>query len=118
MDFQIVSSHLPDQIHNGLKILYMVKPILGLQLNWESEITDVEQWKCFTDKQLKGPFKLWEHKHIFVERSNGILMEDQLRYALPLGFLGQIAHQLIVMKKIEDIFQHREKTLNQILFGI
>ena len=44
-------------------------------------------------------------------------MQDDIKYQLPLGILGQLAHALFVEKKVREIFQYREKALNNI-FGV
>jgi hypothetical protein len=43
-------------------------------------------------------------------------MHDQLRYALPFGPLGRLAHTLVVKRKLEHIFNFREAKVRQ-LFG-
>jgi ligand-binding SRPBCC domain-containing protein len=40
-------------------------------------------------------------------------MRDHVKYVLPLGFLGRIAHYLLVKKKLNEIFEFREKVLNK-----
>lgn len=113
MDFVIVSD-VPAEIYSGLKIEYKVRPMLGIQTGWVTEIQDVQAPNVFTDTQLKGPYKLWHHKHTFKAVAGGVLMTDEVRYALPLGFAGLIAHSMFVEKKLNTIFNHRYKTLEQI----
>jgi ligand-binding SRPBCC domain-containing protein len=62
MDFTIVSE-LPDAIYSGMQIAYKVRPLLGIQTGWITEIKDVQAPFVFTDTQLKGPYSLWHHKH-------------------------------------------------------
>ena len=68
----------------------------------------------FVDRQLKGPYKLWEHTHTFMEKDNGVLVKDQVKYQLHFGVIGNIIHSLLVRKKIEDIFIYRKNVLRQL----
>ena len=113
MDFKILSD-IGNEIYEGMIIDYKVKPLLGIAMNWKTEICKVEQGKYFTDKQLKGPYKVWEHTHSFIESNGGVLMKDEINYQLPFSFIGNIAHWLFVRKKIENIFNFRKNTLNKI----
>lgn len=113
MDFKILST-IGNDIYEGMIIDYKVKPLLGIAVKWQTEICKVERGKYFTDKQLKGPYKVWEHTHSFIESNGGVLMKDVINYQLPFSFIGSIAHWLFVRKKIENIFNFRKNKLNKI----
>ncbi len=117
LDFDIISGADDNKIYDGMEILYSVKPLLGIPVKWKTLIKDVDEPYSFTDIQLKGPYKLWEHQHKFTEKENGVLIEDKVRYSLPFGFLGQIIHDLIVRKKVNDIFIFRKRILENLRFG-
>jgi len=115
MDFKVVTPNLPTQIHNGLKIEYVVRPLAGVPLKWLSEISAVNAPYSFVDEQLKGPYAYWHHEHIFEERAAGeVLMTDKVTYSVPLGFLGRLANTLIVRKKLEEIFDFRTAKIQEI----
>jgi ligand-binding SRPBCC domain-containing protein len=59
------------------------------------------------DEQRKGPYKIWHHEHHFKEVEGGVEMTDIVSYEIPLGFLGRIAHPLVVKGKLEEIFKYR-----------
>ena len=86
-------------------------------MRWKTLITQVEYQKSFTDLQAKGPYKYWNHFHELETNDNGVLVKDTVDYELPFGFIGTIAHQLFVKKKLESIFNYRyqflEKKFNQ-----
>lgn len=111
LDFKILTELNGKEIHEGMLIDYTVKPLLGIPLRWQTEICKVEKPFLFTDRQLKGPYKMWEHTHSYEKVDNGILMKDEVKYQLPLGFLGDLANSIIVKKKIEDIFAFRKQVL-------
>lgn len=113
MDF-IVLTKLDNHIHNDMIIDYTVSPLLSIPLKWRTKIVDVQEWVEFTDIQLKGPFKLWEHLHQFEKRVDGVLVKDMVRYSMPFGIVGNLAHSLLVRKRIAAIFNYRKKILEQL----
>ena len=114
MNFNILTKNLPEEIYSGLLIEYKVSPVLGIPLNWITRIEDVEKPYRFTDTQLKGPYKLWHHTHLFEEKDGGTLMRDKVLYKLPLGPIGRFAHWLFVKNQLTHIFEYRRKALKDI----
>lgn len=114
MDFKIRTQLDDREIYEGMLINYTVKPLFGIPLGWETEIFNVNKPYIFADRQTKGPYKIWEHTHIFVEKDAGVLMTDVVNYQLPFGILGTFAHSLFVKKKVQHIFTFREHALNRI----
>lgn len=101
---------------SGQIIEYIVTPILGIKTKWVTEITHSVDQKYFVDEQRFGPYSLWHHKHFIKKIDGGVEMEDLLHYKLPFGFLGQLAHPLLVKPKLEEIFEYRKNKLVEI-FG-
>lgn len=93
---------------------YTVSPIMNIPLHWRTEISNVDPENSFTDRQLKGPYKVWEHTHTFIEQNGGILMRDEILYELPMRFIGNFVHWLFVKNKIIAIFNYRREVLNSI----
>jgi ligand-binding SRPBCC domain-containing protein len=114
LDFNILTNLKEREIYEGMLIDYTVKPLLGIKVNWQTEIFKVDKPAMFADKQMKGPYKIWEHTHTFVEKESGVLMHDQVKYQLPFGIIGRITHSLLVRKKIENIFNYRREVLKKI----
>lgn len=114
MSFKVLSKSLSEEIYTGMLIDYSVKPILGIPMHWQTEITGVQKLAQFTDRQLKGPYSLWEHTHTFTATDNGVLMTDVVHYIVPMGVLGKWLNTLIIQGKINRIFEYRRKTLEKI----
>lgn len=114
MNFKILTKNLPDRIYSGLLIKYSLTPVFGIKANWVTEIKNVKENEFFIDQQLEGPYALWEHKHSFIPCKEGTMMKDEVRYALPLSFLGDIAHLLFVRKKLEAIFNYRSDVISKL----
>ena len=104
------------KMYAGQIIHYNVTPILGIKMQWVTEITHVEPLKFFVDEQRYGPYSFWHHKHFIKEIEGGVEMEDIVHYKLPMGILGQLAHPIVVKPKLQKIFEFRRAKLIE-LFG-
>jgi len=113
MGFEITTPGLPEKIYPGLMISYKVRPVLGIKMNWLTEITQVHEPHYFVDEQRAGPYALWHHEHKLKATKNGVLMSDLVTYRLPAGPLGSLAHGLFVQKQLRGIFQYRELALEK-----
>jgi len=100
----------------GQIIHYTVTPLLGIKVEWVTEITHVVSNNYFVDEQRFGPYTLWHHKHFLKEIPGGVEMEDIVHYKLPFGILGRLVHPFLVKPKLKEIFEFREKKLIA-LFG-
>ena len=114
MNFKILSMSGGEKMYPGQIISYKVNVLPLLRLRWVTEITHVQEPAYFTDEQRFGPYALWHHKHHFTPVSSGVEMRDEVDYALPLGFLGRVAHWLFVERAVNGIFEHRNKVLENI----
>lgn len=114
MGFEIISDFKNEKMFAGMIITYIVKPILNIPFNWVTEITHVKDKEYFVDEQRFGPYKLWHHLHKFkVIDENKIEMIDIVNYALPFSFLGILINKFLIRKRIEEIFNYREKILDE-----
>lgn len=104
-----------EEVYPGQIMTYNVRPILGIKLEWMTEITHVEKQKMFVDEQRKGPYKLWHHQHHFKTANGNTEMMDLVHYRLPLSFLGEMMHPA-VERKLLEIFTFRFKKIIE-LFG-
>jgi ligand-binding SRPBCC domain-containing protein len=116
LGFRITSSYHGEKMYPGQIISYIVKPLLGIPLEWVTEITHVEEGKFFVDEQRFGPYSFWHHQHIFREVEGGVEMTDIVHYKVPFGILGDIANVLFVRGQLRQIFDYRYNKLDQV-FG-
>lgn len=111
MGFKI-TSRIDKKAYAGQIITYKVGILPGIESNWVTEITQVEQESFFIDEQRFGPYKMWHHEHWFYPQPNGkTLMKDKISYKLPFGFLGHIAQTLFIKQQLKTIFEYRFQTL-------
>ncbi len=102
-----------DSMYEGQIIEYRIMVAPAIWVPWVTEIKSVEEGRSFVDEQRFGPYKFWHHRHTFEERDGGTLMKDLVHYALPMWPFGEIAHGGFVRPKLERIFAHRQKVLEE-----
>jgi hypothetical protein len=104
----------PAEMGEGTLIDYRLR-LHGLPLRWTSRIDEWAPGHGFVDRQLRGPYRLWRHRHTFVADGNGTIVGDEVEYALPLGTLGDLAHSLFVRRDLGRIFAYRRQAVSRLL---
>ena len=112
-----ITSKVPEKMYAGLMISYQMKAVFGIPMNWLSEVSHCDEQKRLVYEQRIGPFKFWSHEVCLTEQQNGILLEDIMFYAMPLGWLGQLVNSALIADKLKRIFDTRHAYL-QSKFGI
>lgn len=112
----VIKSGAGVTMYPGMLIQYTLTPLFSIPLTWVTEITHVQRPNFFVDEQRVGPYAIWHHEHHFKGIPGGVEMTDILNYKLPLGFLGNLIHSLVVKGKVEEIFKYRNQRLIN-LFG-
>jgi ligand-binding SRPBCC domain-containing protein len=88
----------------------------GVPVRWQTRIEAWEPPKRFVDIQARGPYSLWEHTHLFEkDGDDATVIHDRVRYAIPLGPIGSLAHRLFVRRDLERIFDYRRKAAFELL---
>jgi ligand-binding SRPBCC domain-containing protein len=98
----------------GTLIAYRMS-LHGLPIRWLTRIEAFEPQARFVDVQLRGPYRLWHHTHEFSEQDGSTLMRDCVRYSLPLGPLGHLAHRALVRRDLAAIFDFRAQAVERLL---
>jgi ligand-binding SRPBCC domain-containing protein len=83
-------------------------------LRWRTLIEIWEPGKRFVDVQLRGPYRLWRHEHVFSAVPGGTEVRDHVEYELPFGALGTAAHAVWVRRQLERIFDYRARAVEQL----
>ncbi len=109
-----LSTPEPDQMAIGTLLEYRLK-LHRIPLRWISRIDRWEPGRAFEDVQVKGPYRLWHHRHEFRAAGGGTLVTDHVRYSLPFGPLGEAAHAALVERDLARIFAFRYAAVKELL---
>ena len=108
LHFQILTPR-PLTMQEGTIIDYRLR-LRGIPLRWRTRINVWRPPRLFVDEQIRGPYRIWIHEHIFDPKDHGTLVRDKVRYAVTLDF---IVNRWLVRPDIERIFQFRAEALKQ-----
>src|SRR3954447_21820680 len=94
----------PLDLHAGASIRYRLR-LHGVPVGWDTVIREWSPPHRFVDVQVRGPYAVWHHTHMFAPAHDGegTVMTDTVRYAIGFGPLGELAHRL-VRRDLETIF--------------
>jgi ligand-binding SRPBCC domain-containing protein len=96
----------------GTLIEYRLR-LHGVRVRWLTRIEVWEPGRRFVDRQIRGPYALWHHTHTFTPHPAGTVMRDRVRYRLPLGVLGAVAHVVLVRRDLRAIFDFRAREVER-----
>jgi len=107
LGFRVVTPG-PIEMAPGTLIEYRLR-LHAVPIRWRTTIAVWDPPRRFVDVQVSGPYAMWHHTHDFEPApGGGTLMRDTVRYALPFGPLGALAHRLLVRRDLARIFDFRQ----------
>ena len=109
-----VVTHRPVAMHEGALIDHRLR-LHGVPLRWRTRIAVWDPPVRFVDVQLRGPYAVWHHTHEFEPEGDVTLVRDVVRYGLPLGALGELAHTALVRRDLRRIFDFRRDRVEGVL---
>jgi ligand-binding SRPBCC domain-containing protein len=80
--------------------------------NWVAEHVACESGHMFRDVMRSGPFRRWEHTHLFLQDPENLLaswLEDRIEYQLAFGWLGQLVAGKWTGGKLQKMFAYRHR---------
>jgi len=111
LDFRMVEA--PGRLEAGSLIRYRLR-YRFVPIRWTTEISEWNPPYAFVDREVRGPYALWNHEHRFAAENGGTTMRDRVTYALPLGWAGRVAHWAMVKRDVERIFEFRAGKTRQL----
>jgi ligand-binding SRPBCC domain-containing protein len=94
-------------LQDGARGAFRVR-IGPFRVRWVFEHRDYQEGRQFRDVQISGPFKRWEHTHLFLpDGPDACWLEDRVIFEMPLGFLGRILGAWMVNRKLVRLFEYR-----------
>lgn len=98
------------QIERGTVLTYRLR-LHGLPVFWR---TVIEEWTPphrFVDRQVFGPYALWQHTHTFEPEQGGTRLDDLVRYRLRCAALQSTPVLAWVHRDVRAIFEFRQRTI-------
>ena len=109
-----IRTPLPIAMREGALIDYTIG-LRGIPMRWRTRINRWVPGEEFEDEQLRGPYALWLHRHRFRDDGEGrTVIDDEVRYRLPFGVLGELAHPIVRMQ-LRRIFSYRGSAVRRLL---
>jgi ligand-binding SRPBCC domain-containing protein len=104
--FRIVES--PPTLESGASLVYRLR-LFGVPIRWRTEIVDWRPPWGFTDVQVAGPYRRWEHTHRLRRVPGGTEVHDRVVYSLPYEPLAGLLAPLTVRRWLAAIFDYRAR---------
>lgn len=104
----------PAALAKGSLLLYQLR-LFGVPLRWRTEIVEWDPVHGFTDVQLAGPYRRWEHTHRLNPVAGGTEILDRVVYRLPYEPLGSAVAPLTVRPWLAAIFDYRARQVGTLL---
>jgi ligand-binding SRPBCC domain-containing protein len=85
---------------------------------WIAEHAACEPGRMFRDVMVSGPFKKWEHTHLFsADGANASWLEDRVEYEMPLGWLGRAFGGWYARRRLKRMFAWRHEVTAKAVAG-
>ncbi len=83
-------------------------------IRWVAEHTEYIPNRLFEDVQREGPFAHWRHRHLFEPTARGTtIYTDDVEYALPLGWVSDLAAGWLVRRQLARLFDYRHNVVEK-----
>jgi ligand-binding SRPBCC domain-containing protein len=104
-----ITTPTPITMREGTVIDYNLK-LWGVPFAWKARICRWQPPFQFIDEQIQGPYRLWIHKHRFMDLDGKTRVTDEVTYALPLWPLGEAVFPFVHFLLMK-IFRYRERAI-------
>jgi ligand-binding SRPBCC domain-containing protein len=96
----------PGRLGRGSLLRYRLR-LFGVPIRWRTEIVEWRPPSGFTDVQLSGPYRRWEHTHRLRPVVGGTEIYDHVVYRLPYEPLAGLLAPVTVRPWLTAIFDYR-----------
>lgn len=83
----------------------------GIRFRMTSLVFDVNPPHAFSDRQIRGPFAEFRHRHTFEPAPGGTLMRDEIVFRSPFGPLGRLVDAVIMRRHLIRLIDERNDIL-------
>jgi ligand-binding SRPBCC domain-containing protein len=100
----------PAMLERGSLLSYRLR-LFGVPIRWRTEIVAWRPPFGFTDVQLAGPYRRWEHTHRLSPADGGTEIYDHVLYRLPYEPLAGLLAPVTVHRWLAEIFDYRARQI-------
>jgi ligand-binding SRPBCC domain-containing protein len=98
----------PRTLGRGSLLVYRLR-LFGVPIRWRTEIVEWRPPFGFTDVQLAGPYRRWEHTHRLGPVDDGTEIYDHVVYRLPYEPMTGLLAPVTVRPWLAAIFDYRAR---------
>lgn len=80
----------------------------------ESVISQYEKPSFFQDTMTRGRFKRYQHDHYFYEMDGRTVLNDKIRFTMPLGPVGRVVGQFVLVPYLSRRLRRRLVLLRRV----
>jgi ligand-binding SRPBCC domain-containing protein len=91
--------------------------VFGLPHRHESLIARYERPHFFQDTMMRGRFRRFQHDHFFTEIGGRTLLNDKIRFSLPLGGVTRPVGRFMVTPYLSRLLRQRLELLKRVAEG-
>jgi ligand-binding SRPBCC domain-containing protein len=106
LGFRIVEA--PPRLERGSVLVYRLR-LFGVPFRWQTEIAEWRPPFGFTDVQVAGPYRRWEHTHTLIPVDGGTEIADRVVYRLPYEPFSGLLAPVTVGPSLRAIFDYRAR---------
>lgn len=106
----VVVESAPDKAVEGSEVWVSVRA-MGFSQKARVLVTEAVPYERLSDRQLEGPFKMWEQTHTFTaDAGGGTRVERTVAFQPPGGMLGMFITEARILEGLETLtrFQFAE----------
>ena len=89
--------------------------LFGVPIGWTSEIVEWRPPLGFTDVQVAGPYRRWQHTHRLSPVAGGTEIRDRVVYRLPYEPFAGLLAPVTVHPWLTAIFDYRARQTTALL---
>lgn len=87
----------------------------GVPFHLRSIVFDIDPPHRFYDRQIKGPFAVFHHEHVFMAHPDGTLMRDAITLRSPFGPIGALVDRIFMREYMRRLIDERGAVLAETL---
>ncbi len=80
----------------------------------ESVISQYDPPAFFQDTMARGRFKRYQHDHYFFEMDDHTVLNDKIRFTMPLGFVGRMVGKFVLVPYLSKKLRRRLSLLKKV----